>query len=210
MKNLLLAAVAVLLFTACGSDKPTKPSKPLAGPTVYNGYNLPAEPDPDLNRATLKGIDSNHNGIRDDVEIAIIKTFKPNTIEMRLASSRIYNKINTPNISKKRAMEISDEDDLFSACTDYLKCHGYIGGVFGDNDWTETYHKADEILYNTPERAIASERYEQRLSGGVYSTPDVENRRQTCIDFGIDFSKMVQIYPDKDPEEDNRHAKENK
>jgi hypothetical protein len=201
MKNILLAAVAVLLLNACGSDKPTKP---LAGPTVYNGYNLPAEPDPDLNRATLKGIDSNHNGIRDDVEIAIIKTFKPNTVEMRLASSRIYDKINTPNISKKRAMEISDEADLFSACTNYLDFHGYINY----NDWTETYHKADEILYNTPDRAIASERYEQRLSGGVYFTPRILDRRQTCIDFGIDFSKMVQIYPDRGPQEDINVQKE--
>ena len=203
MKNLLLAAVAALLLNACGSDKPTKP---LAGPTVYNGYNLPAEPDPVLNRATLKGIDSNNNGIRDDVEIAIIKTFKPNTIEMRLASSRIYDKINIENISKKRAMEISDEADLFSSCTNYLGAHGYSN----DNEWIETYDKADEILYNTPERAIASERYEQRLSGGVYSTPRILDRRQNCIDFGIDFSKMVQIYPDRDPEEDNRHAKDDK
>jgi hypothetical protein len=201
MKNLLLAAVAVLLLNACGSDKPTKP---LAGPTVYNGYNLPAEPDPVLNRATLKGIDSNNNGIRDDVEIAIIKTFKPNTIEMRLASSKIYNKINTPNISKKRAMEISDEALLFMVCTDYLEYHGYSN----DNEWTETYHKLKILLYNTPGRAIAKEQYEQRLSGGVYSTPRILDRRQTCIDFGIDFSRMIQTYNDEDSQEDINVQKE--
>jgi hypothetical protein len=204
MKNLLLAAVAALLLNACGSDKPSEPIKPLAGPTVYNGYNLPAEPDPALNNSTLKGIDSNNNGIRDDVEIAIIKTFKPNTVEMRLASSRIYDKINTPNISKKRAIKISDEADLFSSCTNYLGAHGYINY----NDWTETYNKLKALLYNTPNRAISKERYEQRLSGGVYSTPRILDRRQNCIDFGIDFSKIVQIYPDRAPQEDINVQKE--
>ncbi len=41
---------------------------------VINGYVLPPEPDETLNNSTLLGIDSNNNGVRDDVERKIIKT----------------------------------------------------------------------------------------------------------------------------------------
>ncbi len=44
-------------------------------PEVVNGYTLPPEPDKTLNNATLLGVDSNDNGIRDDVEIFIIKRY---------------------------------------------------------------------------------------------------------------------------------------
>ncbi len=37
-------------------------------PLVINGYTLPPEPDPKINNSTLLGIDSNNNGVRDDVE----------------------------------------------------------------------------------------------------------------------------------------------
>jgi hypothetical protein len=42
---------------------------------VVNGHVLPPEPDPKVNDSTLLGIDVNDNGIRDDVEIYIIKHY---------------------------------------------------------------------------------------------------------------------------------------
>ncbi|MGP1561412.1 MAG: hypothetical protein ACTTIC_04905 [Helicobacteraceae bacterium] len=44
-------------------------------PEIINGYVLPPEPDEKLNNSTLLGIDSNGNGIRDDVERYIIKRY---------------------------------------------------------------------------------------------------------------------------------------
>ena len=43
---------------------------------TINDYELPPEPDPKINNATLLGIDSNNNGVRDDVERWIYKTYK--------------------------------------------------------------------------------------------------------------------------------------
>jgi len=48
------------------------------------GKNLPPEPDPSLKDATIEGIDANHNGIRDDVELAIFKEY-PNSAKIRAA-----------------------------------------------------------------------------------------------------------------------------
>jgi len=47
---------------------------------VWNDINgtLPPEPDPTENNATLVGVDSNQNGIRDDVERAIYLKYKDN------------------------------------------------------------------------------------------------------------------------------------
>ena len=44
--------------------------------TVINGHTLPPEPDKALNDSTLLGIDSNNNGVRDDVERWIYITYK--------------------------------------------------------------------------------------------------------------------------------------
>ncbi|MEN8147815.1 MAG: Ig-like domain-containing protein, partial [Campylobacterota bacterium] len=46
--------------------------------TVYkemHGHRLPPEPDPAVNNATLLGVDSNNNGVRDDVERWIYTTY---------------------------------------------------------------------------------------------------------------------------------------
>ena len=53
---------------------------------VWNDINgtLPPEPDPTENNATLVGVDSNQNGIRDDVELAIFKKY-PNSARIRAA-----------------------------------------------------------------------------------------------------------------------------
>jgi len=42
---------------------------------TINGHTLPPEPDPKINNLTLLGIDSNNNGVRDDVERYIYKRF---------------------------------------------------------------------------------------------------------------------------------------
>ena len=46
-----------------------------ASPETINGHVLPPEPDPKVNNATLLGIDSNGNGVRDDLERYICKRF---------------------------------------------------------------------------------------------------------------------------------------
>ncbi|GIT98510.1 hypothetical protein [Sulfurovum sp. TSL1] len=42
---------------------------------TINGHTLPPEPDPKINNSTLLGIDSNNNGVRDDVERWIYETY---------------------------------------------------------------------------------------------------------------------------------------
>jgi hypothetical protein len=51
-----------------------------------DGSDLPPAPDPKLADATVAGIDANHNGIRDDVELAIFQKYPgPENFKLRAA-----------------------------------------------------------------------------------------------------------------------------
>jgi len=49
------------------TEQKTTEQSPIAY-EVINGVTVPPEPDPELNNATLAGVDVNENGVRDDVE----------------------------------------------------------------------------------------------------------------------------------------------
>ena len=75
MSKFLLVLLSIsILFIEAKTFKTTKvaTSKPAE---VIHGHTLPPEPDETLNNSTLLGIDSNSNGVRDDVERYIIKRF---------------------------------------------------------------------------------------------------------------------------------------
>jgi hypothetical protein len=60
------------LIASCGGGSSTTTTSTTT--TVINGISVPPEPDPKINNATIAGIDSNNNGLRDDVEIAMAST----------------------------------------------------------------------------------------------------------------------------------------
>lgn len=61
-----------LLLVSCGGSSTTNT---MTQTQTINGVTVPYEPDPVENTSTLRGIDSNSNGIRDDIEIEIAKDF---------------------------------------------------------------------------------------------------------------------------------------
>ena len=60
-------ALAVTLTACSGGDSST-------GETI-NGIAVPSEPDTTVNQSTLAGVDSNGNGIRDDVDRMLAREF---------------------------------------------------------------------------------------------------------------------------------------
>jgi hypothetical protein len=69
---------STFILTACGGGKEsaaTQITPPATVKTeVINGQTVPLAPDPTLNNSTLVGVDSNNNGVRDDVERLIAIT----------------------------------------------------------------------------------------------------------------------------------------
>jgi len=73
-------------------------------------YELPPEPDPTQNNSTLLGIDSNNNGVRDDVERWIYKTYKdkhPIHIDIAMQAGRAYKLVlETPERAREIRLEV--------------------------------------------------------------------------------------------------------
>lgn len=64
--------LCVCLLSACGGDDQ---APALVQMEKINGIEVPPQPDEKNNNSTLAGIDSNNNGVRDDVERGIAKEF---------------------------------------------------------------------------------------------------------------------------------------
>ena len=149
--------------------------------TVYkdiNGYKLPPEPDETLNNSTLLGIDSNNNGVRDDVERKIINKYKaePIKIEVQMTSVKVYQQIlenpigNAEVLQKKLSINID--------CEMYLLHQG----IELEDDRIDFI---ENITYNTKQRVKAYLQYNQALSGGVYGGPRSNYNAQAC-DFDVE------------------------
>ncbi len=149
-----------------------------------NGHKLPPKPDQKVNDSTLLGIDSNDNGIRDDVERYVI---------IRYAQYREFPKTKTAialqyawssqKILENPTMESSDIEDDALACQFYWveKQTKEMSGfetmqyyskheVFGDA-------KIKDKIYNTRERINTKFSYNAALGGHI-----LEDKKDETID----------------------------
>ena len=144
-------------------------------------YKLPSEPDPKINNATLGGVDSNNNGVRDDVERWIYEEYKdkhPIYIDIAMQASRGYKLIlQTP----ERAKEIHNEVRKARHCEYYYK---YDASEFNEpilikSDFNTKYLR-NKIYFNTQERKDAYIQYDTLLSGDSYTLPNPQEEKDAC------------------------------
>lgn len=137
---------------------------------VINGHTLPPEPDPAINNATLLGVDSNHNDVRDDVERWIYLTYKdkhPIYIDIAMQAGRAYKQVlETP----ERAKEIRGKVNGALYCASYYQ---YDAEEFGDTKFVNERIDAPvkSKYFNTKERNDVYWEYDALLSGGAYDLP---------------------------------------
>ena len=145
-----------------------------------NGYKLPPEPDPTVNNATLLGVDSNGNGVRDDVERWIYITYKDKhpihvDIAMQAAKAK-QNMLKDPS----KAKEIHDEMSAPIDCESY-----YRVCVKDPNKKIHIRERINSkllrsIIFNTKKRKDAYMQYNSLLSGDTYVIPWCSERKQLC------------------------------
>ena len=147
--------------------------------TVYkeiNGYRLPLEPNPTQNNATLLGIDSNDNGVRDDVERKIIiKYQKPIEIELMMANSKVTQEILESSLDK--AQELQKKFSRVGDCEMYL----FRMGI----DIVDSVGDSENYTYNIKSRAKKYMEYNKALSGGVYGGSPLNYNSGAC-DFDVE------------------------
>lgn len=73
-KYIFLAVFSCSFLVACNEFFDDK-NNTSAASNIINGISVPLPPDPVVNNATLAGVDSNLNGVRDDIEREIASNY---------------------------------------------------------------------------------------------------------------------------------------
>ena len=140
----------LLLLAACGSSGSQSASQPQSSNNKINGISVPPEPDPVANNATLLGVDSNNNGVRDDVERQIATTYGANAGQydgaLRVAKSDQGFLTANGDPIKSTAATIAAATSGFCM---YSKL-GYDGIAAG-----KAINYLSPLTFNTPERMSA-------------------------------------------------------
>jgi len=188
-QNNLFMGVALLLLvllSGCSQSDGYSTSEVASKeePVVIHGYTLPPEPDPVINNSTLLGIDSNNNGVRDDVEIWILKKYKdkhPIYTEIAMQAGRAWQKVLE---DPSKAKETSKILHAAQYCQFYFQ---YDAKRFGKpilvttSIINRTFRKK---VTNTEEREDAYWEYDTLLSGSIGTLPRAAKEKEFC-DFNI-------------------------
>jgi len=140
-----------------------------------NGHRLPPEPNKILNDATLLGIDSNNNGVRDDVERWIFEEYKEPIVQaVAMQNARAFGIILVdPSRARETVKFMQNQVD----CELYYEY--YDSEQFAPKD-NELYEESRPLILNTRERSRAYYEYNQALSGGVYLARDSDTYKDSC------------------------------
>jgi hypothetical protein len=151
--------------------RPERAGMPLAIAVASVCPCLPPDPG-DAGKATIQGIDSDNDGVRDDVQ-RYIATAVPDSARHRealLKNAAITQRILVAQ-SQTEAVQLANESVRTMECLDYL-------GFISLNKWKEV--KA--LMINTPARLQALQQHSSRINGQVFTTlPDA--LRSTAFDF---------------------------
>lgn len=146
-----------------------------------NGHRLPPESDPVVNNATLLGIDTNDNGVRDDVERWIYETYKdkhPIHIDIAMQGARGFKLILE---HAEKAKEIHDMATAYIDCESYYDNYAkYFNDPILVTEEVSTEYFRRHIYFNTEEREARYIKYDELLSGDSYSLPKIENLKSLC------------------------------
>ncbi|MDR2151226.1 MAG: hypothetical protein LBO72_00235 [Helicobacteraceae bacterium] len=201
-RKAVVAALAALVlgltigFSGCESKSDAKSSASAEesipagytkeGGEIVNGFVLPPYPDPKINDSTLLGIDSNNNGVRDDVERWLIFKYKDDHrivthIGFQIGRAHQFMLANPDKPEEARKLINGAQ-----ACNWYFQ---YDADEFGEpiliDHEISTSTAFKTVQLNTKARIKAYFAYDKALSGGVYELPYPDEEKASCK-FDID------------------------
>jgi len=100
MKRIKPTLALAVIFAVCGLFLASCGGGGGSSATTVNGNPIPPRPDDTVNNSTIKGVDTNNNALRDDVEILVASLSKSSTYSgsaFRIA--QIENRLATENIA---------------------------------------------------------------------------------------------------------------
>ncbi len=199
MKSIILSLIVILMLGACSESnfKETTTvsmdaNMTIEEPEIFNGYILPPEPDETLNNSTLLGIDSNDNGVRDDVEIYVIKRYAkdPDFPKTKTALAMQYawatqKILETPTMESKK---YSDDaiDCEFYWLTQKTKDMTSLNGIrYHSKHKTFNDSKINDKIYSTRERIEQKFLYNSVLSGNIF-----DGRKESVANCQVNIDEL--------------------
>ncbi|MBN2825403.1 MAG: hypothetical protein JXQ76_08775 [Campylobacterales bacterium] len=144
---------------------------------IIHGHTLPPEPDPTINNATLGGVDSNGNGVRDDVERAIYKKYDKKLHVIYLLDKAKF-------CQRTLVEPTSNAQEIVKYSIKTGNCQLYLINLNGSSLTGDKVIKNSDYIrnlsFNNPERVKKYLDYNQALSGGVYGSNIRDWNRQAC------------------------------
>ena len=146
------------------------------------GAHLPPAPNPKEMNATLAGVDSNHNGIRDDVELALFKRYPdPSSLQIRAATLQYAKAL------QRYLTEVANSDTLVAAIQEDERGSFCIRDSIprpkqtdSDELWDEYFSagtlqikQVEGLVFNTPER---EKRYQEVFRNYMTSYGSLEGK----------------------------------
>ena len=161
-------------------------------PEIINGYLLPPEPDEILNNSTFLGIDSNDNGVRDDVEIYVIKRYAqdPDFPKTKTALAMQYAWAEQKIIDNPTLENVKYQDDAID-CEFYFLKQKTKDMTSLDGLRYHTQHevfndsKINDKIYNTRERIKQSFKFNQACSGNIF-----DGRRESIENCQVNIDEL--------------------
>ena len=144
---------------------------------------LPSEVDEELNNSTVLGIDENRNGVRDDVELWIFKTYDNQAEQMMFMQSANAYQIAISDPSKAYE-NVKIMDKAVKCSSRIIRSSEKLKTKYG---YTNADKDLEKKQFNTIKRHIAYERYNGVLSGGTFNLG--KRSKDDCI-FDIDSIVM--------------------
>ncbi|MDR2153007.1 MAG: hypothetical protein LBO72_09315 [Helicobacteraceae bacterium] len=155
------------------------------GGEIVNGFTLPPYPDPKVNDSTLLGIDSNNNGVRDDVERWLIFKYKDDhriVTEIGFQGARASQEIlkASPN-TYEEALAVDEIMRKAFDCNSYFKSYAKVYGDPVLIDHTIITSIAFKTMqFNTEQRIRSYLAYDKALSGEVYGSTKSSQKKAQC------------------------------
>ena len=150
----------------CLSEPPTDPSDPPGG-----GAELPPDPG-EAGKVTLEGIDSDGDGLRDDVQRYIALTY-PDSLKTRAALRQFaltLNKTTLESPDEESALRNTELEARASECLWYIHAE-------------QSIQMSDLLMaeyLNTLDRSRAYLEYNSKLGGNVFKGRDFDEYRSSC------------------------------
>ena len=131
-------------------------------------------PDPVQNKATVAGIDSDNDGIRDDVQIWIDSTYSEKPL-VRLATRQMAASF------QLRILSVHDKALSILATRNYLNSMSCLEAIVGFDEETPIRRKLKDLYLNTKERLYADIKASGNFNGQSDFSPDgLDEKKEIC------------------------------